>query len=375
MERIHSAGMPPMKIIVANGQIPMVETSNDRLADTLVGALQHFGFRATRLRLPLPPTFEDFPQHLAACRLFDLQACDGEPGDVLVALDLLTACLRHPRKVLWICQPFGGLQPSALATLATLATTQSAPNPLNLLPSSIRHTLKRSTRLFLTEADRRLCTSESVAAGLQEFADLGMRSLWPPLPGNLPVFPDPGDSSEPSGSEDRKSTVLLMPSEAGYLPVDRILAVVDGSRDHLSFACDSAPPGSLAEAQVELLFQSAEERGLGLVRRQSPREPDPFSGVWLCSVAESSPWPAWRALARKLPMVTTADAGACAELVRESEAGTVVPPDVDLLTEALLGLENHDPSRFTIAGSAKSFLNRSYPTWKSAIDELLRVGR
>ena len=379
--------MPPLKVIVANGQIPMAESSNDRLAGTLVGVLKHFGFRATRLRLPLAPTLEELPQHLAAYRLIDLQSCDGDPGDVLICLDIITACLRHPHKVMWICQPFGGLLPS------TLSATESETRSLDLLSSATRHTLERSGRLFLSEAVRRRSTSASAAADVQEMANLGLRTLWPPLFGHLPSFPDPEDYDDRrSNGDDSRPTVLLQGAEAGYLPIARICDVVEACGDQLAFACFPAASGSLSKSSSDLLFQTAADRGLKLIRLtpESPNlaktEPNgegstkledlPLCGIWLCALEESSPWSSWNALARKVPLVTTNDSGASVEMVRESKAGTVVEPKIDSIAAALIGLTDELPGSSSGAGTrAKAFLQSSYPTWESVIDDLLRASR
>ncbi len=380
--------MPPLKVIVANGQIPMAESSNDRLAETLVGVLRHFGFQAMRLRFPLSPTLEELPRHLAAFRLIDLSACDGDPGDVLICLDLPTACLRHPAKVLWINHPYGGLVPSALPP------TGSTPSSSELLSSAIRQTLERCARLFLPEAARRFSTSAFVAGELQQLADLGLRALWPPLFGNLPSFPEPKDQHPEAERPKGRPTVLLQGAEAGYLPVDRICDVVEASGERLAFAGSPAASGSLAAFRTEALFRSAADRGLDLIRLapegsgsretvptdgHSVRLEDlPLSGMWLCAVQESSPWSAWNALARKIPLVTTSDGGASVEMVRASQAGVVVEPGVDSVVNALVDLNDESSTdRWTShAGArAESFLRESYPTWKSVVDDLVGAGR
>lgn len=195
--------MSSLRLIIACGQIPWTRTINDRLAESLSRACRHLGHRITRLRLPLPPRIEDLPAHFSAYRLLRLPQGPTGADERLIALDLAAACLRHDRKTLWIGEPLAGLEEWLDA---------SNPGP------ALFETLSRSAELFASEATDRFAVSESVAAAMEEWAELGCR-----------VLPD-GDLAEdkessPTGlrARDRLIGRLLAPSS------DTIESTVDES--------------------------------------------------------------------------------------------------------------------------------------------------
>ena len=339
--------MPPLKIIVANSQVPLVETANDRLAKTLADVLLHFGHRVTRLRIPLPPTADALPQAITSARLMDLTTGDGEPGDCLIALDLLSGCLRHHRKVLWIADLLGGLGSSG-------SQLTRGPEPA---------ILRRAARLFLCEALRRLTTSTDTASKLQQLANLGATTLISPLPGDLPSF---AHDRRPAAGE---KAVLLVPPESSRFPISRLCEVME--------RCEGTPfigYHRRGHRDPRELIDAAKQRALSLKwlgeLDQEPEHVPEVRAVWLSGIEESLPWPAWRALARRKPVVTTLDAGVCAEIIRDAQAGPVVASDPETIARAL------DLALRTPPGeAAEHFLRESYPLWRNVMDELLREGR
>ena len=92
-----------MRIVIANTQVPFVYGGAEYLAERLHKRIIEYGHKAEIVKIPFkwyPP--ERIPEHILACRLFDLTQASGEDIDVLIGLKFPAYYIKHPEKVLWL---------------------------------------------------------------------------------------------------------------------------------------------------------------------------------------------------------------------------------------------------------------------------------
>ena len=165
-----------MKTVIATVMVPFIRGGAEFHATNLKAALENAGHQAEIVTVPFkdyPP--ERIPEHILACRLFDLSESFGNKIDLLIGLKFPAYYFRHPNKVLWILHQHR----QAYELWGTEYT--------NLHHSSqgvqVREAIIKADNFYLKEAKKIFTNSQNVSNRLYNFNQVHSTPLYHPPPG------------------------------------------------------------------------------------------------------------------------------------------------------------------------------------------------
>lgn len=164
-----------MRIVIATVQVPFVWGGAEYHAKELKEALKRAGHEAEIVAVPFkwyPP--ERIPEHILACRLFDLTESCGNKIDLLIGLKFPAYYFPHPNKVLWILHQH--------RQAYELWGTEYS--DLHLLPvgPAVREAIIRADNLYIKEARKIFTNSQNVSSRLKRFNQIPSIPLYHPCP-------------------------------------------------------------------------------------------------------------------------------------------------------------------------------------------------
>jgi glycosyltransferase involved in cell wall biosynthesis len=331
-----------MRIAVCRPQVPFARGGAEIFADDLVAQLRTRGHEADLVTVP----FKWYPGERVLTqaflwRLLDLEEVEGRPVDLVVATKFPSYCIRHPRKVVWLLHQFRQayeLDRTELGQFGEAARDRA-----------LRRAVQRLDRVALGEARRLFATSGNVAQRLERSTAL-VAEVMPHPPQELAYRCEAyGDFVLSVGRLDRAKRIDLFIQAAVGQELEAVIVGEGPDRERLE---------SLANGRVRFLGRVSEAELADLYAR--------CRAVYYAPVDEDFGMVPFEAFLAEKPVVTTTDAGAPLDVVRDRETGRVVEPTVEAVGAALAVGED-DARAWGSAGRAVA----ERVTWDHAIERLL----
>lgn len=341
------------RILVCTAQVPFARGGAELLAEGLRDALRRAGHSADIVALPFTRTpHRELLASALAWRMLDLSTVDGQPVDQVICTKFPSYAVAHPRKVVWLVHQHRQLYDWRGSHWSDWG---SQPDD-----AAVGTALMRLDRRTLGEAVRRFTISQVVSDRLARFNQLSSRPLYPPsiYSGRLRSGRyDPYILSVARLDAAKRIDLLLQALAHTHAPVR---VVIGGS--------GQAQAELMALTQALHLEDRVEFRGwlddatlLDLYANAR--------AVYYAPIDEDFGLTTIEALAAARPVITTTDAGAVLEFVRDGETGLVAPPEPRALAQHLdaLWAAPELAARLGQAGPAAV----AHITWANVVEQLV----
>ncbi len=311
-----------MRILITTAQVPFVDGGAEALSRSLKNALIKNGHEAEIVSIPFrwnPP--QRIHEHLLACRLLDLQECNGLKVDRVIGLKFPAYHIRHPNKVTWIIHQF--------RTAFEMWGTQHC--DLSPYPEgrAIRDSIESIEKALLPEAKALYTISETVTARLQKYVGLDSTPLYQP-PENEALFHEGAFEDYlyyPSRLNRWKRQHLLLEALAQTKkPVRLRLSGTPDNPDYLNDLKKMAKSLGISN-RVDFLGRLPADE---MVRQYAN-----CSAVLFPAEQEDYGYVTLEAMLSGKPVVTCTDSGGPLEFIRDQQEGLVVDPAPANLAEAM----------------------------------------
>lgn len=311
-----------MNVAICASQVPFVRGGAEVLVDGLAEALEAHGHRAAIVALP----FKWYPKEqllrtALAWRLLDLTEANGVPIDLVICTKFPTWAVRHPRKVAWVVHQHRQAYDWYGTPLSDFANTPE--------DQEVRRRIRASDAAGLGECRARFAISRNVAARLERFNGLEATPLYPPirLRGLRP--PAPGEADD--------GAILSVARLDAAKRVNLLIEALARTARPVRARLIGAGPDEAA------LRRLAQERGVaerveflgGVSDEAVVAAYNGCRAVYYAPVDEDYGYATVEAFTAARPVLTTTDAGAVREFVRDGATGAVAPPDPAALAAVL----------------------------------------
>ncbi|MEW6003021.1 MAG: glycosyltransferase family 4 protein, partial [Nitrospirota bacterium] len=347
-----------MKIVIANAQVPFVSGGAENLADDLHVALTSHGHKVELVRIPFkwyPP--ERIPEHILACRLFDLTESCGHQIDLLIGLKFPAYFIKHSNKVLWVLHQHR----PAYDLWGTIF--QDIPDSKGGL--QIRSTIINADNNFLPEAKKIFTISKNVSNRLKKFNNIDSIPLYPPLhdPEKF-ICHDSGDYIfYPSRISTLKRQELAVESmKYTKTNVRLLLAGRPDSEYNLQILKKIIEDNKLFD-RVKIITDMSDEEKIQLYSN--------CLGVLFIPYDEDYGYITLEAFYSRKPVITATNSGGPLEFVTNDIDGFVVPPDPKDIAKAMDHLYADKKGSKAMGESGYKRLCELNLSWDNVIETLL----
>ena len=286
------------------------------------------------------------------------ETADGHPVDHVISFRFPSYAVRHPSHVCWLnhrMREYYDLWERFTAGLGRRGKLKEG------LRRRLFHLLDR--RLLTRNVTRLLAQSRTIQARLLRFGGIGSELLYPPAP------------ERPYRTDTYGDYVFAVSRLHPLKRLDLLLAAAAAMRDkslRFKLAGTGEDEGRLRE---RIRAFSLEDRVELLGAVSDAELVDHYAR---CRAVVFAPWNedygfvTLEAFRSGKPVLTAADSGGPAELVRHGETGFVAAPTAESLASHLDVLAE-DPALAERMGRAALVAAREH-TWQRAVEELLRTG-
>lgn len=346
-----------MRIVIATVQVPFVWGGAEYLAKGLEEALERAGHEAEIVTVPFkwyPP--ERLPEHILACRLFDLTESCGNKIDLLIGLKFPAYYFRHPNKVLWILHQY--------RQAYELWGSEYPDLHLSPLGPAVREAIMRADNLYLKEAARIFTISQNVSSRLWRFNSIASTPLYHPCPGANKFYCETYDN------------YILFPSrltniKRQHLAVEAMRYVKSPVKLYLVGRADMPAYGERLKAlarqygleeKVEFFdFVSEEEKRALYARCRAVLFP-PYD--------EDYGYVTLEAFYSSKAVITCADSGGPLEFVENGETGLICAPEPQKMAEAIDILGDSESLARRMGENAREKILGMNISWDHVVREL-----
>jgi glycosyltransferase involved in cell wall biosynthesis len=327
------------RILIVNVQAPFVWGGAEMLAEDLKKHLIEYGHKADIVRIPFKwyPS-ERIPEHILACRLFDLTEASGERVDQIIGLKFPAYFVKHPKKVLWMLH-----QHRAAYDLWGTKYQDIPSTPEGI---AIRNIIMQADNSFLPECEKIYTNSKIVSKRLKDFNDIDSTPLYPPLEGAELFHCEEYDDYifYPSRVNEIKRQALAIESMryvksnvrliiAGKSDSDSYIEKLQGLIDKYDLASKVTLLGQISQEEKISLFSKA----LGTM--YIPFNEDSYGYVTL------------EGFYSRKPVITCKDSGGVYEIVEDQVNGFIVDSEPQALADAIDSI-GFNKKRATLLGQA-----------------------
>jgi len=341
-----------VRILVCSPQVPFARGGAEILAERLTHELRERDHDADLVTMP----FKWYPgtkvlTHALMWRLADLTEVDGRPVDLVIGTKFPSYVVKHPNKVVWLVHQF-----RQAYELDRTELGQFGDSPED---RATRRAIHRLDKAALGEARLLAAISQNVAGRLERNTGLQAEVVLPP-PQQLDFRCDSYDDFVLSVNRlDRAKRIDLLLEAVAADPSIRCVIAGDGpDRERLELLAERSGvngravfAGRVSEAELADLYARCR-------------------GVYYAPVDEDYGMVPYEAFMAEKPVVTTVDAGAPLDIVRDRETGLVVEPRAAELARALHFLLEHEDEARSWGKAGRAIAEQV--TWDHAVDRLLR---
>ena len=343
-------------VAVVTSSPPLARGGHLVMGEALVSALRAAGHDADLIVTPQNRFGRNVSTYLSNWMLDAARTGDGRRVDQVISLRWPSYAVRHPLHVCWLnhtMREYYDLWPQFRARLRGPSVAKEHVR---------RAAIRRVDTWLLRRLAARFTISRTVADRLRRFNGVDAQPLHPPAPprpyrcAGYEPFIFTVSRLTPLKRLDRLVEALAHPSASG------IRCVIAGEGESAPDIRRLARERGI-EGRLELVGRIDEEALLDYLGR--------CRAVAFVPQDEDYGFVTVEAFASGKPVVTTADSGGPAELVRHEETGLVAAPAPAALASALRTMID-DPSRAERMGAAGRETARAM-TWEAAVARLLRV--
>jgi glycosyltransferase involved in cell wall biosynthesis len=316
-----------MRVIVATSVVPFVEGGATQIVAWLVRKLKEHGHEVDTFELPFSEAYPELLDQLLAFRLLDMS----EHGERMIAVRTPSHLLKHPNKVTWFIHHYRGAYDLWGTKYQTLPAT-----PEGL---ACRQAIMNSDTRGLRECKQVFCNSTVVKDRLSKFNGIAAQVLYPPL-----LKPEQFRCDEYGDylfyvarlAHHKRQWLAIEALRYTHTPVKLVIA---GAPD----------PGfeSYVFDLRHLINKYGLEDRVSMIPHWIP-DADKIDLLAKCAAAvyfpfdeDSYGYPSLEAHAARKAVLTTIDAGATNELIRDDVNGLVTPADPELIAAAMDALYNN----------------------------------
>ena len=348
-----------MRIVITTIQLPFVFGGAELLANNLKDALIAAGHDAAIVALPFksyPP--ERIPDHLLACRLFDLTGSNGIPIDKVIGLKFPAYCISHPNKVLWILHQH---------RTAYDLWDHPVGGDINKTPDGlqIRAAIKHADQTFIPEAKRVYTIAHTVTNRLKKYCDLDSTPLYHPPPNHEKLYCAKSEDYffYPSRISALKRQSIVV--EALALTKKPVCVYFAGTPDYPDYL-------EKLKALAKKLNVTKRIKWLGRVSDDKKIKYYAHSlGVIFPPVDEDYGYITLEAMLSSKPVITCKDSGEPSVIVSHNKSGSVCEPTPKSLAKAMDKLwSDRGRAKAWGAGGLKRY-NDLGISWDNTIQRLL----
>lgn len=342
----------PLRIVVADAQVPFVEGGAELHVRALVEQLRRRGHAVEKVALPFrPQPKSELLAQAAAWRLLDLSASNNIPIDVLIATRFPTYFARHPRKVAWVIHQHRAAY--------ELCGTEFSDFTHREEDVAIRKRLIELDTAMLAECRHVFANAQNTANRLAKFNGIAARALYhpPALTDRLHEGPF-GDYVLSVGRLERvKRPALALRAMAHVDSSVRLRIVGDGSERS---ALEDLAAG-LPRHRVEFLGAASQDQLVDLYAGAL--------GVVYAPFDEDYGYVTLEAFLAAKPVITASDSGGTLEFVEDGVNGFITAPEPEALASAInrLAADRALAARLGAAGRRRA----QAVTWDGVIEQLL----
>ncbi len=308
-----------MRICVAETVVPFAHGGAELHVAGLVAALEEYGVKVERLRLPFSWwSREALIESALAWRLLEIRDGLGAAVDGVIATRFPSYLVRHPNKIVWLIHQFRQAYDLDGTRYGFLSGSPEDRRIVELVRGMDDRGLGEARRLFANSAN--------TAARLERFNGLTAEPLYPPPP------LDGSYRQGPYGA-----TVLSVGRLETIKRVDLLIRAVARSDRATAVIVGDGPESARLNELAADLGVSHRVDFRGRVSDADLLEHYAVCGcVFYAPYDEDFGYVSLEAFRSAKPVVTVADAGGVLELVRDGETGLVAPsPDPHRIAEGL----------------------------------------
>ncbi|OIQ07951.1 D-inositol 3-phosphate glycosyltransferase [Moorella thermoacetica] len=349
-----------MRIVIATVQVPFVWGGAEYLAKGLKEALERAGHEAEIVTVPFkwyPP--ERIPEHILACRLFDLTESCGNKIDLLIGLKFPAYYFRHPNKVLWILHQY--------RQAYELWGTEYSDLHLSPAGPAVRGAIMRADNLYLNEARRIFTIAQNVSSRLRSFNQIPSTPLYHPCPGSDKFYCEAYDNYVlfPSRLNDMKRQHLAVEAMRHVRTPVKLYLVGRADMPAYRERLEKLVRQYGLEERVRFFdFISEEEKRTLYARCRAVLFP-PYD--------EDYGYVTLEAFYSSKAVITCADSGGPLEFVENGENGFICEPDPLKIAEAIDALGDSESLARRMGENAREKILDMGISWELVVRELTSV--
>ena len=345
-----------MKVIIATSIDPFVPGGATYIVESLEAALKQRGHQVDTLQFPYAAAGEPLAQ-MMAMRLIDMT----QSGDRLIAIRAPSHLLRHPNKVVWFIHHFRGVYDLWGTRYQTVPNTPEGDATRAAIIAADTAGLKEATKLF--------SNSEVVKERLARFNNVQAEVLYPPL-----LNPE---RYHAAGYEDFLLYVSrLAHHKRQWLAIESlrytktpVKVVIAGAPDPDSVAYANelqhlVKKYKLSDRVTIIPRWIGEDEKLDLYARCRAVLYFPFD-------EDSYGYPSLEAHHSSKAVLTTTDSGGTRELIEDGQNGFLLPPDPQLIAEAMDALHADAGRARDMGAKGKARVAELGISWDRVADRLL----
>ncbi|HEY1859533.1 MAG TPA: glycosyltransferase family 4 protein [Gemmataceae bacterium] len=322
-----------MRILIATVQVPFLRGGAEILAEGLRDALRSAGHQAEIIAIPFKwfPA-ERIPDHMLACRLFDLTETKQGPVDRVIGLKFPAYLVQHPNKVLWLLHQHRTAYEFWDHPFADLI---NSPHGVR-----IRDAILEADQRFIPKSRAVYTISGNVSQRLRGYCGIESTPLYHP--------PQHADRFFCAGDEDYfYFPSRLSPPKRQDLVLQALARTRRLVRVHFAGAPDTPAYADELRSLARKLKVQRRVEWLGPVTDDDKRRQYAHSrAVLFPPEDEDYGYVTLEAMLAAKPVLTCCDSGGPLEFVRDAETGRVVEPTPQALADAMDTLwEQRDTAR------------------------------
>lgn len=347
--------MTDKKVVVLGAQVPFIHGGAERLNNALVSAInKHLpGVQAELVQLP----FKWYPEtqlikDMAAWRLIDLSESNGNIIDLCIATKYPTYLAQHPNKVTWLVHQhrvFYDLEDSEF----------DVPHH-SKIDTIVRKKVRSSDVRFLSESKTIYTISNTVSDRLKNYNGLSSIPIYPPPELADKIYPGPyGDYVLYIGRVERIKRIE--PIIDALVEIKSLKVLIVGTGEHLPALKNYASALGVADRCCFKGYVNDDDYLEMLSRAR---------GVYYSPIDEDYGFATIEALLAKKPVLTLADSGEVARIVKKTGGGFVCDPESGELTESIVKLMDMTAAEIeNLVEDANRFAKEI--TWANVFDSLV----
>ncbi len=346
--------MKDKKVVVLGAQVPFIRGGAERLNDGLVNAINQRldGVSAELVQLP----FKWYPEtqlikDMAAWRLVDLTETNGNPIDLCIPTKYPTYLASHPNKVTWLVHQhrvFYDLEGSDF----------DVPHDPRI-DAIVREKVRLTDSRYLRENRALYTISTTVTERLKHYNGIESTPLYPPPELGERIQPGPyGDYILYIGRVERIKRIEPLIETLAKVPAMQVVVV--GTGEHLAYLRAYAEKLGVA-GRCSFEGYVSDERYLSLLAGSR--------AIYYSPVDEDYGFATVEALLARKPVLTFADSGEVASIVRHTGGGFVVSGGEELAERISYLLQSGDARLGELVATGHDFARDI--NWDRVLDTLV----